>query len=305
MIVSPLEQPILISPLRDGADELRVLTGYCGAGMVDRHLDQADRVSDGVLKVDLVYGMAGNDGVPKERHQRFREQVLSEYPGRFACSYVVSSPHVHAKLYVWLADGVPMSAFAGSANYTLSAFGANRVELMTPCDPFAALDLIQLHKDRSIECQSIDVESNVVIYEGAEAEYAGLPTVRLPFLDERTGETPMRSGINWGQRLTRDKNQAYLRALVSHVPKGFFPPRGQQFTVRFDDGFEFVAAVAQANDKALHSVESNAIIGQYIRRRMNLKDGEMVTAKHFEIYGRDDIAVFKIDDETYYMDFSV
>ena len=305
MIISPLEEPVLISPFREGADELRVLSGYCGASMVDRHLAQADSIQNGLLKVDLVYGMAGNDGVPKEQHQRFQDQVLNRYSGRLSCSYVVASPHVHAKVYVWLAGGVPKSAFAGSANYTLSAFGANRVELMTACDPVAALDLIQLHKDRSIECQSIDVESNVVIYEGEDAEYEGLPSVRLPFIDDRTGETPMRSGINWGQRLARDKNQAYLRALVSHVPKGFFPPRGQQFTVRFDDGFEFVAAVAQANDKALHSVESNAIIGQYIRQRMNLSDGEIVTAKHFESYGRDDIAVFKIDDETFYMDFSV
>ena len=305
MIVSPLEEPILMRPFRDGADELKVLSGYCGAGLAARHLAKADEVAHGALKVELVYGMAPTDGVPIRQHEQFRNLVATEYPDRFRCNYVVSDPAVHSKIYVWLRDGNPKLAYAGSANYSLSAFGANRIEVMTPCDPVMAYDEFSLHKTRSIECEGVDVGSSVLFVEDQEAEYSGLPSVRLPFIDDRTGETPMKSGINWGQRLTRDKNQAYLRVLSNYVPTGFFPPRRVRFTVLMDDGFEFEAAIAQDSGKALHSTESNAILGKYFRKRLALADGEFVARHHFEQYGRDDVTVYKIDDETFFMDFAV
>lgn len=41
----------------------------------------------------------------------------------YQCSYVYDSAPVHAKVYVWLKGDEPVVAFAGSANFTQSAFG--------------------------------------------------------------------------------------------------------------------------------------------------------------------------------------
>lgn len=85
----------------------------------------------------------------------------------------------------------------------------------------------------------------------------------------------------------------------------FFPQRGEYFTVLTDDDLPMICVVAQDRDKAIHTVESNALIGAYIRKRIGVADGEYVTRAHFDAYGRTDVTIYKIDDETFYLDFSV
>ena len=81
--------------------------------------------------------------------------------------------------------------------------------------------------------------------------------------------------------------------------------RTERFTVRADDGFVFIATVAQDGDKAIHSPEGNHIIGQYFRKRLGVDSGAPVTREHLDQYGRTDVTFYKIDGETYYMDFAV
>jgi len=50
-------------------------------------------------------------------------------------------------------------------------------------------------------------------------------TITLSLLVKRTGETPGRSGINWGHRSNRDRNQAYINIPADKMRSGFFPER--------------------------------------------------------------------------------
>lgn len=305
MISSSLFEHVLLQPFRDGADELKVLSGYCGASMGARHIAKCDELDYGRIRSEIIYGMAPESGVPKSEHTGFQCLQTSQFPGRFNCQYVVAPPAVHSKLYVWTLGQTPIAAFAGSANFTLTAFFGNRVETMVSCDPQEALDEFDVAKERALECTATDIELSVVLHDSEHHAYAGLEHAHLPFIDDRTGETPTRSGINWGQRSGRDRDQAYLRILRGMVPTGFFPPRGQEFTILWDDGFEFIGVVAQDNDKAVHSHPNNSVLGEYIRKRLGLPSGEYVTAEHFRAYGRDEVMVYKVDEGTYFMDFAI
>ena len=89
------------------------------------------------------------------------------------------------------------------------------------------------------------------------------------------------------------------------APSGFFPPRTVEFAMHPDVGPSMLCAVAQDGDKAIHSRPPNAILGKYLRARLGLHDGEYVTKSHLDDYGRTDVTIYKEDDETYHLDFSV
>ena len=50
---------------------------------------------------------------------------------------------------------------------------------------------------------------------------------------------------------------------------------------------------------------SNALLGEYFRNRLGLANGAYVTAADLRSYGRTDVTFIKIDEEHYYMDFSI
>lgn len=62
---------------------------------------------------------------------------------------------------------------------------------------------------------------------------------------------------------------------------------------------------AQDGGKGLHTTLNNSLLGEYFRYRLGVKNGEFVTREHLLKYGRTDVDFYKIDDENYYMDFSV
>ena len=61
----------------------------------------------------------------------------------------------------------------------------------------------------------------------------------------------------------------------------------------------------QQNDKAITTPASNALLGEYFRNRLGLANGAYVTAADLRSYGRTDVTFIKIDEEHYYMDFSI
>ncbi len=119
-----------------------------------------------------------------------------------------------------------------------------------------------------------------------------------------SSKTPAKSGINWGQRPFRDPNQAYIHVPVEVQKSGFFPDLGEQFTVLTDDGKSFVMVRAQQNGKALHTTHNNALLGKYFRTRIGIDSGQYVERYHLDQYGRTTVSFTKIDDETYFLDFS-
>ena len=303
MLTRDLFQKVLIEPAgQNGQSRLQIVSGFATASMAHRHLDELRRRGS-VTSVDLIVGMANYVGVEKTQHLAFCELVRSQpYGLDFNCRYVVENRPVHAKSYVWLADSGPSLAYCGSANYTMPGFTGPQLEAMARTDPSVASAFYNECFAYTVDCLDEDVLNRVTLTETRRMDDDSTQySVRLTLLDSRTGETPLRSGINWGQRPGRDPNQAYINIPASY--REFFPPRRQQFTVMTDDGYSFILVRAQDGGKGLETPHNNAILGEYLRTRLSVPLGAFVETQHLLDYGRTDVTFIKIDEETFLMDF--
>ena len=321
MITDDLFDKVLIEPVRHSADSLYVVSGYASATMAYRHLERLKRFSKDV-RIELIVGMTVQDGISKKDHDGFLSLIAGSYRDLFTCRYVAYGAGVHSKTFTWYSDNIPRFAFTGSANYTQSAFSSSRREVMTEDDAESLRDYFDLIRQDTVDCADPRVSNLITVHnepgysikmaeEGEELEeplalpggLAQLPHVKVSFLD-RAGRLPGRSGLNWGQRLGREPNQAYVRLPAWIYNTDFFPPRPDQFTIMTDDGKTLICARAQDNAKAIHTSDSNSHMGLYFRYRLGLSEGSFVRREDLERYGRTDIDFYKIDEETYYMDFS-
>ncbi|MBK9216751.1 MAG: NgoFVII family restriction endonuclease [Chloracidobacterium sp.] len=314
---------VLMKPILDGGDRLCILSAYATSAMAFRHLETI-REWKRPLLLDLVIGMTPFDGISLTNHRGFQKLVTDDFAGTFQCSYVHRPPSIHSKLYIWLREGEPFRAFAGSANYTQQAFGQQR-ELVVSCDPVDSFDYFDSIVPETIYCDHNDAEHLVQVYNDKEIlrrqemakaseeaelqqtlvgleELAGLPRRCVSFL-ANDGELPQTSGLNWGQREGREPNQAYIKLPASIYHGDFFPPVAVHFTVLTDDRKVMICTRAQQNGKAIHTPHNNSEIGVYFRRRLGVPLDDAVTRQDLENYGRSDVCFYKIDDETYFMDF--
>lgn len=302
MFVRDLFQKVLIDPAKEGASQLLIVSGYATASMVDRHLRCLNKIPDTEFNIRLIYGMASVDGVSRTDDIMFRK-LESDSP--FGCFYYAESNPVHSKVYVWLANNDPYRAYVGSANYTQGGFLGKYDfrEVMAEVDPRKALEYYNIILKGSLEISHDDIHERIRILNPV---YQPTPDcVKLSFLSR--GIVPGRSGLNWGQRpeANRRPNEAYIPVPLKVARSDFFPKRAVQFTVLTDDDFSFIGTVAQDQDKAIHSTEDNEIIGRYFRKRLGVRSGERVVKEDLDRYGRTYVRFWKIDDETFYLDFSV
>jgi hypothetical protein len=321
MYATNLFDTVLLEPIKNGADKLCIISGYATAAMAFRHLQRAHALRPSV-QIELIIGMCPSDGLSLGNHRGFQKLVSQDYERNLTCSYLVAPPATHSKTYVWLRKNTPVSAFLGSANYTQTAFLGAQREAMCVCSPKLAYSYFTSFISDSVYCTHPDAEALVKIYKDRDSRKqryyeedrsdiafdasAGLPLVRVSLLD-KNGKLPTRSGLNWGQRpeVRREPNQAYIRLPATVYRSSFFPGIGVQFTLLTDDGKVLICSRAQQNGKAIHTPHNNSLIGEYFRNRLNLPSGALVTSNHLKIYGRSDVTFLKIDDETYYLDFSV
>lgn len=314
LISNDLFENVLVNPMLDGAGELCVVSGFATAAMAFRHMQYA-KEKEHNIKVRLLVGMCPSAGMPVSNHHGLKKLVEDDFRDSFMCSYIAKPPAVHSKTYVWLRDGEPVFGFVGSANYTQTAFGEKQREVMTPCDPDSAYQYYHSLVSDSIYCTHNDVDDLISVYreqrerhetsesETLPPEVSGLERVKVSLLT-KDGRVPPRSGLNWGQRSSRDPNQAYLSLRAEVYSTDFFPERGTPFTVLTDDGKTIICSRAQDHGKGIHTPHNNALLGEYFRNRLGLASGALVYADDLRRYGRSDVHFYKIDDETYYMDFS-
>ena len=311
IIDEDLFEIVLLHPLsKHNADRLTIVSGYASASMLSHHLAELNE-SGGNPMIDLTIGMASVDGIASAQHnayQRFNER--SDQNVR--CRYYTKNSSVHAKVYVWSRLKQPVVAFAGSANYTHSGFRrGNRIEVMTEVSADSAYEFCRKIHGGSQLCLAESIYELIQVHapttsirSSIEVPRAG-DSVRLSFLIKETNETPKRSGLNWGQRPDRQPNEAYIPIPSDIYKTGFFPPIGERFIVQTDDHETMEFVRAQSNGKALHTPESNSLMGLYFRSRLGVPSGEYVTLEHLVQYGRTDVKFIKIDEETYFMDFGV
>lgn len=304
MIADDIYQEILVKPVSAGATELLIVSGYATASMAHRHLNEP-AIKEAETKVQLIYGMASADGVSLVDDAMFAQL---EGSGGFKCHYRIDRPAVHSKVYVWMADDAPISAFVGSANYTQRGFlgGNQQEEAMAEADPEKAFAYFQAVLSGAMEISHEDIDDHVVLFSPEQQESDADDCVTLSLVTRR-GIVAARSGLNWGQRPEegRNRNQAYLRIPSEIARMGFFPPRSTRFTVLTDDGVSFIAVTAQDGDKAIHTPDGNHILGEYFRNRLGVDPGGPVNRGDLDNYGRTDVRFCKLDEETFFMDFSV
>ena len=248
----------LINPLlsSDAPDTLCIVSGYATHAMASRHLIASTAMRKR-LSVDLVYGMAGSDGVRKENHLGFislSKKKEFAYDGSFDCSYVKKPLSVHSKVYVWCKGRMPVRAFIGSANYSENGFRVNgRIETLSECDPETALSFFKKIKGKSVRCTkanrerdfaakprkfNVDKLATVISVEtDARSPYKGCQKVTIPLINSRK-TLGSGSGLNWGvyangltrlsnknnPKSARDRNEAYIRVPKDIATSDFFPP---------------------------------------------------------------------------------
>ena len=307
MIYEDLFQQVLIDPAYDvRGGRLRIVSGFATANMADRHMEHL-RQLDLDVSIELIIGMTIQHGIEEAHHSAFCKMMEQASWGiDFNCRYVVRGNPVHAKSYVWLDHkGKPMEAFCGSANYTMTGFGRAQIETMAPADSGDVNEFHDYILRNTSDCIQPHIDTQITLLQSRKGfeERSPLESVALSLLDSRTRETPPKSGINWGQRPGRNKNQAYINIPVGIGRSGFFPDRYERFTVLTDDGDNFICVRAQDEGKGLQTTQDNSLLGAYLRARMRVGSGECVTRQHLIEYGRTDVTFSKIDPETYLMDF--
>jgi len=312
---------VLINPIGQGAESLKIVSGYATHTMASWHIKEISSKKLSPINVTLIVGMCCFDGISKAVHDGFNSLVQrngTPHRSNFICQYVVKGAPVHSKLYIWEKGGAPFCAFMGSANYTQSAFSSRRRELMQECDPSKALAYFESIEANTMYCNHAEIEEYVnmtpthpilsaedtplVSLQGKEVE-----KVTLSLLTKE-GKVGFGSGINWGHRRNgtkREPNQMYIPLPVKISRSGFFPLGNEHFSVLTDDGIHLILSVQQDNDKAITTPHSNSLLGVYFRHRMGLANGVFVTKQDLENYGRTDVTFYKLDDEQYVMDFSV
>lgn len=310
-----LENKVLISPAKEGANELRIVSAYASPSMVDWHIQKLFESGMQPIKIKLIVGMCPYDGLSEVSHKGFNKLIdtYKDAPdySNFECQYIYQSPPAHSKMYLWMKNGRPYKAFSGSANYTLRSFSKECGELMIACDKDEALAYYDTVEARSINCNSNEVENYIRIhkhspnynYERLQIDNTSEAVQRLSLVS-KNGEVPKSSGLNWGQRPNRNPNQAYIPLPSQIARTGFFPLNKRPFTVIADDGWCAVMRVEQDNDKAITTPGNNAELGEYLRSRLGLDAGELVTVEHLNAHGRQDIEFTKLDDEHFMMNFS-
>ncbi len=126
-----LREKVLIEPALEGADKLRIITGYATHTMVSWHISELERRCDTPVSIDLIVGMCLRDKLFKSIHEGFKSIMQNGYENcrsDFVCKYIVEGKPVQANLYLWEREGRPFKAFIGSAHYLQPAFFGRQME---------------------------------------------------------------------------------------------------------------------------------------------------------------------------------
>lgn len=319
MITADIAETALFSPLRNDVNELYIIAGYATPTMLSWYIENLYHRTRVPIRIILMIGMVPFDGISASVHEGFIQLIRGEKPQeveKIECSYIFDAPAVHANVFMWAKDGVPVLAYAGSADFVQSAFvGNHRQEVLMECSPTVAMDYYESLIDKSIYAHHNEIEDYVTIYpthpildrENVLNRDFDVMTrydrVSLSLIT-RSGEPGGQSGLNWGQRPRRNPNEAYIPVPSGIARSGFFPLEGQHFMAVTDDRHQLLLRVEQQGDKAITTPARNSDLGEYFRNRLGLPNGAFVTRADLDRYGRTDVVFLKLDGETYYMDFS-
>lgn len=323
-------------------NSLKIVTAFTDTERISTHMiNLAEGMKSNRFvkkqKVDIILGMT-KSSLSAKKHEEICRLVrfingTREMPD-LSCRYIASGQEVHSKLYIWGhpylgQEYVPLHAYCGSLNYTMNAFYKRR-ESISLCDAAKAYVYYTDLLSDTIDCfdpHAAEKLKNVVNRgptdaeepDNAEQEYLHydamkpIAVINVSLLRADGSDTGYGSGINWGIRpngTKRDQNQAYIPYNRQDKTFGFFPEKENPddenypiFRVITKDFGSFHMRIAQQGGKALHSVESNAILGEWIRKRIGAPSGGYITKQMLQNYGKTYVTFRKYADGVYLLDF--
>ena len=321
---------------------LKIITAFTDCERISTHMIKlfegmkSNRLIKGI-SVEILLGMT-KSSLSQKKHEDICRliRILNESKGmpKISCRYICQGPEVHSKVYIWSSKGekqdeTPCVAFCGSLNYTMNAFYKRR-ESVSICEFTDAYAYYKTLLPDTIDCFDSEVSEKLknvvnntsdtfVEPDNSEKDYltydkeTPVDTLSVSLLRADGTDTGYGSGINWGIRQNgtkRNQNQAYIPYNHKDKKPGFFPDRVNpddencpMFKVITKDFGSFHMRMAQQGNKALHSVESNAILGEWIRKRIGAPSGGYVTKQMLELYGKTFVTFRKYKDGTYLLDF--
>ncbi len=303
---------VLFDPLEKGLNRICILSDNATPSMASWLLTsyKENNISD--IVIELIVASTAKEGINSVAHEGFKELHGNRYTNnniKFSCSYLFQPLDSECNLYIWLKDDRPLQAFSSTYDFCQTSLLRVGTGAISACSPDKAYKFYEQAVARSIFCNHFEIEEYVRIFSENYNPIRGdsnatSDSVSLSLLT-KSGEPGTRSGLNWGQRDKRNRNEAYI-PLPSRIAKsGFFPLNKQHFLAVTDDLHALQLRVEQQNDKAITTPTSNALLGEYFRNRLGLANGAYITAEDLFSYGRTDVIFYKIDDEHYFMDFSV
>jgi hypothetical protein len=305
---------LISEPCAAGFTQLLVTSGFASSAATRQVI-----LDNPAVRLKLIVGMARGSGIPDADHRTYCD-LVKLYPERLECLYFVGRPLVHAKFYIWQHGPKPDFGIITSANFSWSGLGGYyEAGVHTNAEPL--LERFSELRKSSISVLSPNVQQYIKIintsprlalevsaaHGSTRQDPAGvIDRISLSLLTA-TGEIHTKSGLNWGQRDGRNPNQAYIPvpAAVHQEHPGFFPPRGQRFVVKTDDGEMLTCVIAQDASKAIETPDDNSALGLYFRKRIGVPPGEFITLANIEQYGMTNVEFVKIDNDIFFMDFSL
>lgn len=321
---------------------LKIITAFTDCERISTHMIKlAEGMKKGQLNkglsIEIILGMT-KSSLSHKKHEDICRLIRflngSKDMPKISCRYISNGSEVHSKVYIWSrhdenSKESPLVAFCGSLNYTMNAFYKRR-ESVCLCNSLEAYEYYNDLLSDTIDCFDPNVsdklknvinntQETVIEPDNSESDYIKydsiipIDTLDVSLLCADGKATGYGSGVNWGIRKNgtkRDKNQAYIPYNKNDKKEGFFPDRNNSneencpmFKVITKDFGSFHMRMAQQGNKALQSVESNAIIGEWIRKRIGTPSGGYITKQMLELYGKTYVTFRKYADGTYLLDF--
>ena len=332
MYYNDLEDLVLKRHNHNQANKLLILGGFIGVLPVEK-------ISKEKIKTTVIYGCMQNANLNKQYNKKYIE--LTNDNNNLEVYY--KKNYNHSKIYCWIKDKNVVEIIAGSANFSVSGLCNDYQETLFDVkreDYQATYKFIK----EAIGDSELCTEYNFIPKEKLKLKVKdnnldqilsrSPPSARLSL---RSGNGAFNdSGINVGQKkltgshVNIDDCYVPIRATVIDELPELFPNQGINIMVGtgygkegkklhsnaeflFDDGEVIAISFEQKGPlrnngyiyKAFRSFKPNSLLGQYLRKRMNIKSGQPFAEIDFKNYGRDNIDLTLLAEGQYFADFSV
>ena len=326
---SNLEELILNRHKNNSADELMILSGYTGPSPITK-------LSDLPIKASVIHGI---------KVQVSQKNILASYQNITETTGVdvfIKDKYNHSKIYCWLKNKEPIDILSGSANFSTAGLNSSLDgESLFDIEKNAyekTYDYLKDASNDSIICTEYIAPDSPTksSSQSKRNQYDSVLTSNPPkaeiFVGGSDGKMQPKSGWNWGHGDGHNNsNVAYQRIsadLIKAIPQ-LFPNNGINISkgsgqglkhkkpnaeILFDDGIvmdvQFQGYTASGDYyKQFSSQPSNEIYGEYVRKRLGLPSGSLITDTDINAWakrrnGRNTITLELIADGVYFCDFS-